>query len=282
MAKRDIQDIRFEHPDGADALVEVVQLDALRRRRADALYAPQRRDFHVVHVVTSGRGCHHFEFGLVHLRKGDVFHIRAGQVDWYDRDSRHNALLLVFLPEAVPASSLSRLRIANPLRPSGPDFDRLEKLARLIDSFQRVVLLKSAAVHMLKGFVDALCALGADAASARHPAHRIGLCERFEELLGDHGHEQRSVAWYAERLRVSAKTLGRASESVFGCSAKQYIDRSVTLQAKRLFVHTNASVEEVAAQLGFSEPTNFVKFFRRIEACTPRTFRDRFGNLASS
>lgn len=55
------------------------------------------------------------------------------------------------------------------------------------------------------------------------------------------------------------------------------MDRKLTLAAKRLLLHTQDTVEQIAEALGFSESTNFVKFFHRLEDCTPRAFRDRFG-----
>jgi AraC-like DNA-binding protein len=49
----------------------------------------------------------------------------------------------------------------------------------------------------------------------------------------------------------------------------------VLLEAKRLLAHSTASVAAVAHQLGFSEATNFVKFFRRNAGVTPKAFRQR-------
>ena len=276
MASREIQKVRFKHPDGDRALFQVVELAELRSRKPPELYLPQRRDFHVIHLVTSGKGCHHFEFGLVQLSEGDVFSVRAGQVDWYDDGSDHNALLLIFLPEATPALNLPRLSLSNPLRPSPRDFGRMLSLARLIDSFRAEPPFEDAALCLLRGAVSLFSSLVGGAVATQHSARRVSLCERFDELLESHMRSQRSATWYAERLGVAAKTLGRATESVLDCTAKQHIDRNVTLEAKRLLIHTDVTVDEVAVTLGFDESTNFVKFFRRVESCTPRAFRDRF------
>jgi len=279
---RDIHNVRFEHPRGQGALVEVIRLDELRRRGLPFFHSPQRRNFHVVHVVTKGRGKHHFEFGVVSLRRGDVFHVRPGQVDWYDRDSNHEALLIIFVPEAVTSSAPTWPRVNNPLRPSADDFERLEGLALLMDRYQQVPHLRSAATHLLNGFVDALASLRIETAPIGHSPARVELCQRFEELVEQSASAHRSVSWYADALGVSAKTLARACEAVFGASAKQHLDRRIALRAKRMLVHTTATVEDIAVELGFSEPTNFVKFFRRLEGCTPRAFRDRFSEPAKS
>ena len=41
------------------------------------------------------------------------------------------------------------------------------------------------------------------------------------------------------------------------------------LEARRLLVHTGRPVAAVAAELGFDEPTNFVKFVVRMSGGTP-------------
>ena len=56
-------------------------------------------------------------------------------------------------------------------------------------------------------------------------------------------------------------------------TAKAFIAARIALEAKRLLVHTNYSVATIADKLGFDEPTNFSKFFRREARCTPAEFR---------
>lgn len=45
-------------------------------------------------------------------------------------------------------------------------------------------------------------------------------------------------------------------------------------QAKRLLAHSTLAVSAIGLELGFSEPTNFVKFFRHCEGLTPAAFRE--------
>jgi AraC-like DNA-binding protein len=74
-------------------------------------------------------------------------------------------------------------------------------------------------------------------------------------------------------LRVSTSTLTRACKDVLGHSAKEEVDRRVALEAQRLLVHSTSTSVAIGELLGFSEPTNFVKFFRRRVGTTPEAFR---------
>ncbi len=78
---------------------------------------------------------------------------------------------------------------------------------------------------------------------------------------------------YAARLGYSLKTLNRACMLATGCTAKQLIDARVALEAKRLLAHTDLPVASISYRLGFTEPTNFGKFFTRATGQTPGAFR---------
>ena len=65
------------------------------------------------------------------------------------------------------------------------------------------------------------------------------------------------------------------------CSAKALIDQRIALEAKRMRHHSQSSIaqigHQIGLQIGFTEPTNFVKFFRRIVATTPQAFCEHRG-----
>jgi AraC-like DNA-binding protein len=56
-------------------------------------------------------------------------------------------------------------------------------------------------------------------------------------------------------------------------SAKAFLTQRIVLEARRLLVHSTAAVGTISDELGFDEPTNFVKFFRRETGVTPGVFR---------
>ena len=79
-------------------------------------------------------------------------------------------------------------------------------------------------------------------------------------------------------MNVSEKRLTNATARTFGKSPKTIIDERVTLEAKRLLIHTNLSIKEVGYDLGFEEPTNFIKYFRKHNNKTPIEFRESYLN----
>jgi AraC-like DNA-binding protein len=81
------------------------------------------------------------------------------------------------------------------------------------------------------------------------------------------------VADYADRLGYSVRTLTRASAAATGRSARELVDARIALEAKRLLAYTDLPASAVGRRLGFSEPTNFGKFFLRRTGITPAAFR---------
>ncbi|MFC3505337.1 helix-turn-helix transcriptional regulator [Micromonospora krabiensis] len=109
----------------------------------------------------------------------------------------------------------------------------------------------------------------------RHPAARPeqDTFDRFcREVERDYQHTRR-VEDYAARLGCSVRTLTRACLAVTGRSAKQVIDDRVALQASRLLAATDEPVARIGRRLGFSEPTNFGRFFGREVGVSPGAFR---------
>ena len=58
------------------------------------------------------------------------------------------------------------------------------------------------------------------------------------------------------------------------CGPKSLIQHRVVLEAQRLLVHTALPVEGISVELGFYEPANFTRMFRRIAGVSPGSFRD--------
>ena len=84
-----------------------------------------------------------------------------------------------------------------------------------------------------------------------------------------------SIPFYAERLGCSQKTLTQACLTVEARTPKGILSERTLLEAKRLLAHGGDGVAQVAQQLGFSETTNFIRFFKKYEHVTPAQFRAR-------
>jgi AraC family transcriptional activator of pobA len=91
---------------------------------------------------------------------------------------------------------------------------------------------------------------------------------RFRHLVELHYREHRPLDFYAGALGMTRRTLSRltaAASIVRPWKSSTGGSRS----ARRLLRYTNASAVQVAAELGFDDPSYFSRFYRRMTGVRP-------------
>lgn len=97
--------------------------------------------------------------------------------------------------------------------------------------------------------------------------------ERFQELIEAHYHEWRPLAFYADRLGLSMRSLQELSRRVTGRTAQAMIHDRLLTEARRLLAHSELSVTSISYTLGFRDPAYFSRFFARTQQRSPSDFR---------
>ena len=97
---------------------------------------------------------------------------------------------------------------------------------------------------------------------------------KFQSLVTSNYMHTRKSREYALFLNTTYKQLNMLCKTFTDKTAKEYIDDYVVLQAKRLMTMTKHTIKQVAYECGFSEPTNFLKFFKKIAGISPSQFRE--------
>ncbi|MFE2062299.1 helix-turn-helix domain-containing protein [Streptomyces sp. NPDC059467] len=278
-----IPEFGFNAPDSPVRGFEVLDLAELRRRVPGAgLRRVHRADFHSLTLITRGTGEHTVDFVGHPCRPGTLLWVRPGQVQSFDPAGRLDGPHVLFT-SAFPfrQGGIDQLSAAW----SWPSCwqlgtgDRYERfavvLAELTAEYARppaqvspdilrhllAVLLLQA--HRLPQHGETVGDLSAGGEA--YARFRVELERSFATV--------RRAEEYADRLGYTVKSLTRACLAATGHPVKHVIDTRVALEAQRLLAHTDDPVATVARRLGFSEPTNFGKFFLRLTGTTPGAFR---------
>lgn len=96
---------------------------------------------------------------------------------------------------------------------------------------------------------------------------------RFVKLLEAHFREHLTVESYAHRLGISSVHLNTLCRQLAGKTALQMLHERLMLEAKRSLIYTTMSISQLSDALGFSDPTYFSRFFRRLAGTSPNAFR---------
>ncbi|MER5446381.1 helix-turn-helix transcriptional regulator [Streptomyces sp. NPDC002764] len=282
---RKIPEIPFVAPVGTPAGVEVLSLADLRRRvPTRQLALPQRPDFHHLLTLTEGTLRHTVDFADLALDPGSWLWVRPGQVQqWGDLTHAEGTLILFqqdFLdPSTVTATATGRNSLRTALhRPLPEDAAALGMAAdHLTAEFhalgQLPLEIHTAALrHLLSVLVLRLTHLTVAAGTPAPEPNPTYLS--FRDAVEKDFTRTRRVEDYAGALGYSARTLSRATLAASGLGAKEFIDRRVVLEAKRLLAHTDQTAARIADHLGFPSATHFSRYFCQRTGQTPIGFRD--------
>lgn len=96
---------------------------------------------------------------------------------------------------------------------------------------------------------------------------------KFKNLLEKKYTKTRNSREYASMLNISYKLLNDIVKKLTGKTVKGFIDDFVTIEIKRHLVSSSLSVKEISYKIGFDEPSNMVKFFKKNTQTTPLKFK---------
>ena len=82
------------------------------------------------------------------------------------------------------------------------------------------------------------------------------------------------MSHYAKRLGVSPQNLNMACQRSVGKAAADLVAEFVIAESKRRLLYTDLTVSEIAFSLEFTDPSYFVKYFKKSVGSTPQVFRN--------
>ncbi len=273
---------------GVQGGFELLALASLRARKSDEeLAVPQRPDFHVLLFYEKGQGAHMVDFEAVPCPPNTLLHVSPHQVHGFGTLTGREATLLVFREELLPRDFIGASASAALAEHVWPvavtleqdDARRLSELFVLLRAFQA----GSGAWHQADAaryLALSIAAFGYQSAIAGDAGYRDpgehAAYYRFLALVESEFRTMRGAQWYAGALGCSYRTLCRACQVATGLTPKALIDGRIMKEARRMLGYSQEPVYVIAEELGFSESTNFVKFFARLEGQTPETFRNQW------
>ncbi|RIJ60552.1 AraC family transcriptional regulator [Clavibacter phaseoli] len=292
MGQPTVRRVQFSLP-GPGPGIELTGLREIIRRGGRREFAStQRLGFDMVYLLERGSTVHVVDLVPHELGIGEALWVRAGQVHRWGDISTLEGRVAMFPSHVIPPEVQQALTAAgysgsagsipawtaDQLRESGAadawralhadDAGIRDPAAR---SLAREAAVSAVLLRLAAAAPDA--ADRAQHASAGGPStdrHRV--FASFQAEVDARFRSERLVADYARRLGWSTKTLVRAAAE-HGTTPKAVIDDRIVLEARRLLVHTQQPVADIAAELGFDDASNFSTSFRLRTGETPGAFR---------
>lgn len=229
-------------------------------------------------VLLEGAGFHWIDTERLPVTAPVAFFLTPGQVHCWQLTAIPKGYVLLFREDFMGAVAGSELYPLLQQVEQRPDIELADPkplvdiLHQLEQEYQHPQDYSPA---ILRGLTQVLFACLLQAAPAETPVN-VGAGTQYRQfinrlrtqnLMGNRVHH------YAQWLGISPQRLNTICRRVSGRSASELIEQQVILEAKRFLLHTDHTVTEVADALQFSDPSNFVKYFKKHTGHTPAAFK---------
>ncbi len=255
------------------------------------LFTPSLRDFHVIFWFKKGTGKYYIDFKEYTFEPNTVILLSKDHLQYFEPFEADCELQsVVFSPTFIYRNDTDLKHLFNFNAGCYYDGVQVIKLKESDTLFLEGISEKLNKVYynwdgkeQSEAFYHLLCLFLIKCEGLQQDDHvsNIPLDENsktlmdFNQLLEENFKTESKVEFYVDALSTSVKTLSRIIKDQYKISTKAVIDERRTLEMKRELRGTTKSIKEIAYDLGFDEPTNMVKYFKKHTGSTPTAFRDQ-------
>ncbi|WP_277976207.1 GlxA family transcriptional regulator [Pantoea endophytica] len=101
---------------------------------------------------------------------------------------------------------------------------------------------------------------------------------RAQHHLHAHVAEQHSIESMSALASMTPRTFLRHFQKATGLRPTDYLQQVRIMKARDALELSNRSVDQIAWEIGYSDPSAFRKIFRKLTGVTPGQYRQRFGS----
>jgi AraC family transcriptional activator of pobA len=276
---------------GPHAIPAVFDLARLEDRMDVSLQLPHRHEAYQIVWVRCGTGSYVIDSEIYPIGNNAIFILSPGRVRSLKLHQGSRGYLLSFSTDllhsmlamngSAPWFSMLDDWVACPALYVNPDRSTL-----LLDTITRLEWENSgnelSRIDALRAYVQIILIQ----LHRCHPYPRnhcgsirsLRLVERFRLLVEDHFTSRFPIREYASLLHVTEGHLNDITKRVTGKTASQFVHDRTLFEAKRLLIHENRCIADVAYRLSFKDPAYFGRFFKKNTHLSPSEFIQMFEN----
>ena len=264
------------------------QVEVFDANRHFSVKYPHRHDFFEVLYLLKGSGYHVIDGNKYEIKPPCVFFMSPGQAHKLELSNDIEGFIFIFtsdfyLLNRSNQNSLIEFPFFYTIHQDNPplllenesDIRFLENLFR--QSIAEISRPGDYFLEMLRSILDLILTTCAARYQVSENMLIKGkgqiLVKRFFHLVEENHQKNLSLSDYSGMIGVTPNHLTQTVKLLTGKTSSQIIKAKQLLEIKRLLVHTNLSVSEIANQLNFEDQSYFTKFFKRETGVTPIQYR---------
>lgn len=249
---------------------------------------PHRHDYYTVLLVEQAEGSHIVDYQAYTFRQKEVHFVSPGQIHQVVATTQPVGHFFTFsrtflVENNIPESFISNINLFKAFGESPPlplDDATFDRLAKIIEEMKACLspdlTYRNRALGALLQLFLIYCNNSASLDSQQLDENNANVCilRDFKKLVETRYPQWHKVNDYAAEIHITPKHLSQTIKNYTGKSAKELIQDRLTLEAKRLLLHTDLSIKEIAYKIGFEEPLHFSGFFKKQVQVSPTKFRE--------
>jgi AraC family transcriptional activator of pobA len=234
--------------------------------------------FEIIYL-SKGSGTHSIDYNKYKVQPPIIFFVRKEQVHHWDLKSVPEGYVLILKKGFIDKSLDSELK-ALLTKVSGLSSLQIKDTGTINQLFQLLTkendIASENSFPIVEGLLKALLAKILEVATPLFSKVKVkaDLFQSFRELLSQSTEIKNNVALYAGLLNTTPQNLNTACRKAVNQSASEVLAEHIISEAKRLLIYTGSSVSEISFTLEFTDPSHFVKYFKRCTGHTPQAFRN--------
>ncbi|WP_418637172.1 helix-turn-helix domain-containing protein [Winogradskyella sp.] len=108
---------------------------------------------------------------------------------------------------------------------------------------------------------------------------KVDLLREFNFLVEQHFKTEHSVAFYADKLFKSPKTLSN-NFAKLNRSPLQIIHQRIVLETQRQLSYTDKTAKEIAYDIGYEDASHLSRLFKKYTSLSPSDYKKRLNSLS--
>ncbi len=243
---------------------------------------PHRHDYHFFILQTKGISHLEIDFEKHQIKKPSLIYIAPNQVHRALKAENIEFCLLAINNENLQSGYLKLLEEIQPAKPlplSRKYFSLISQAfllsVNLFENTQSKLYLSSLkdSCHTV---ISLFLSQYLQKTKQTNTSSRFeSVTKSFKSALEKNFIKDKRPAGYAEKLNISVAYLNECVKTTTGFSVSHHIQQRVVLEAKRLLFHSNKSVKEIAAELGYEDYAYFSRLFHKQTGITASAFRNK-------
>ncbi len=247
---------------------------------------PHKHNFYLLIFITSGTGTHTIDFLQYPVQARTIFFLSPGQVHAWSLSADTTGFVLFFNAEFYLLSHSQKSLFSFPFFNSllnkpvlqleaGAEIEISAILNQIEKEFRQTLWKKEDMIRDLLNIllINLTRSYQMQFSGAAIPAGNSSFLRQFEFLVDQHFREHLAVNFYADKLHLTPKQLSELCKKAVGKTSSELIQDRLLLEAKRLLLHSDQTITQIAAELGYFDNSYFSRFFKKHTGQTPEQFR---------